>query len=105
MHEYVPPVPTGSAFLNHWYVGVPPLTGVGVNVTEVPAQISLADGEIETLTGSNGFTVMTTVFEAAGLPVLQARLEAMTTYTRSPFAGMQEYVSPVPTGSEFLYHW
>jgi hypothetical protein len=68
MQEYVPPVPTGSAFLNHWYVGVPPLTGVGVNVTEVPAQISLPDGEIDTLTGSKGLTDIVTVFVGSGPP-------------------------------------
>ena len=55
------------------------MTGVGVKVTEVPSQISLADGETETLTGNKGFTVMVTVFEVAGLPVLQVRLDVMIT--------------------------
>jgi len=37
----VPPVPTFAPFTFHWYVGaVPPLVGVAVNVTEVPAQIA-----------------------------------------------------------------
>ena len=73
------PVPTAIEFLNHWYVGVPPLTGVGVKVTVVPSQISLSDGETETLTGSNGLTVMVTVLDVAGLPVLQVRLDVMIT--------------------------
>jgi hypothetical protein len=59
---------TATAFLNHWYVGVPPLTGAGVNVTEVPVQISLAEGETETLTGSNGLTDIVTVFVGSGPP-------------------------------------
>ncbi len=66
---------------------MPPLTGSGVKVTEVPSQILLAEGEIETLTGDKGFTVMITVLEVAGLPVLQGRLEVMTTYTWSPLTG------------------
>jgi hypothetical protein len=45
------------------------LVGVAVNVTDVPVQIGLAEGEIETLTGSNGLTVMVIVLDVAGLPV------------------------------------
>jgi hypothetical protein len=66
------------------------LTISGVKVTEAPSQISLADGEIETLTGSNGLIVMVTVLDVAGLPELQVRLEVMMTYTWSPLTGTQE---------------
>ena len=53
----------------HWYTGlVPPLTGIAVYVTEVPAQTGFAEAAIETLTGSIGFTVMVTVFDVAGFP-------------------------------------
>jgi hypothetical protein len=37
---------------------VPPLVGVAVKVTEVPAQMVVADAPILTLAGKLGFTVM-----------------------------------------------
>ena len=55
------------------------MVGVAVKVTEVLAQTGFAEAAIETLTGCNGFTVMVTVLEVAGLPVLQTRLEVMVT--------------------------
>ena len=67
---------------------VPPLVGVAVKVTEVPAQTGLAEAAIDTLTGSRGFTVMVTVLEVAGLPLGQVALEVRTQVTRSLFAGM-----------------
>ena len=75
----------------HWYVGVaPPLVGVAVKVTEVPAQTGLAEAETETLTGRLGFTVMVTVFDVAGLPVGQVAFEVSTQVTASLFAGVNE---------------
>ena len=75
-------------FTFHWYAGAaPPLVGVAEKVTEVPAQTGLADAAIDKLTGSNGFTVMVTVFEVAGLPVGQVALEVKTQVTRSLFIG------------------
>ncbi len=60
----------------HWYNGVvPPLIGVAVKVTEVPAQTEFAEAATETLTGRIGFTVMVTVFDRAGFPVGQVALE------------------------------
>jgi hypothetical protein len=64
------------------------LFGVAVKVTEVPAHTGLADGAMATLTGKTGFTVMVTELEVAGLPVEQARVEVMTTYTTSPLTGV-----------------
>ena len=52
---------------------------MAVNVTEVPAQTGFADAAIETLTARLGFTVIEIVFEVAGLPVAQVRLEVNTT--------------------------
>ena len=76
-------------FSFHWYVGVaPPLVGVAVKVTEVPAQTGLADAAIDTVTGSSGFTVMVTVFDVAGLPVGQVALEVKAQVTRSLLAGV-----------------
>ena len=72
----------------HWYVGVPPLVGVAVKVTEVPAHTLVAVGTIVTLTGNNGLTVMVTVLETAGLPVGQVALEVRVQVTTSLFKGM-----------------
>ena len=60
------------------------MTGVAVNVTEVPVQIVVAEAAILTLTGLFGFTVMFTVFDVAGLPVVQVSEEVMTQFTASP---------------------
>ena len=51
------------------------MVGVAVKVTEVPAQILFADAEMETPTGINGFTVIVTVLEVAGLPDAQLKSE------------------------------
>jgi hypothetical protein len=60
-------------------VGDPPLVGVAVKLTLVPAQTGLADGDIDTLTGRTELTVMVTELDVAGLPDLQVRLEAIVT--------------------------
>ena len=76
-------------FSFHWYVGVaPPLVGVVVKVTEVPAHTGLAEAATDTLTGISGLTVRVTVFEVAGLPVGQVALEVKTQVTRSLLAGV-----------------
>ena len=78
-------------FSFHWYVGVvPPLVGVAVNVTEVPAQTGLAEAATDTLTGRRGFTVIVTAFEVAGLPVGQVALDVRTQVTRSLLTGTNE---------------
>ena len=68
---------------------VPPLTGVAVKVTEDPAQTGLADAAMETLTGSNGLTVITTGVEEAGLPVAQMALEVKSQEMELVFAGIK----------------
>ena len=90
VYEYVVLfVPTSDPFTFHWYTGVvPPFTGVAVKVTEVPAQILFAPGDIEILTGSSGFTVMFTVFEVAGLPVAHVAFDVRIQVTASLFAGV-----------------
>ena len=55
------------------------MVGVAVKVTEIPAQTGFTEAAIETLTDCNGFTVIVTVFEVAGLPTGQATLEVMIT--------------------------
>ena len=54
------------------------MTGVAENVTEVPAHIVVAVALMETDALTLGDTVMVIVFEVAGDPVAQARLEVMT---------------------------
>ncbi len=57
--------------------------GVAVNVTDVPEHTGFADTAIEILTGRFGFTVILTVFDAAGFPVGQVALEVRTQETAS----------------------
>ena len=66
------------------------MVGVAVNVTEVPAQTGLPDAEIETLTGSNGFTVIVIELLVAGLPVGHVAFEVRTQVTISPLTGVYE---------------
>ena len=82
-------VPALTPFTFHWYEGVvPPLVGVAVKVTEVPAHTGLAEAAIEMLTGRLGLTVMVTILEVAGLPVGHAAFEVRTQVTASPLAGV-----------------
>ena len=67
---------------------VPPLVGVAEKVTEVPLQTGLLDGEIKTLTGKLGLTVIVTVFEVAGLPVAHVALEVKRQVIASLFDGI-----------------
>jgi len=49
----------------------------------------LADAEIETLTGFNGFTTIVIAFEVAGLLEIQTVLDEVRIHvTISPFAGI-----------------
>ena len=82
------------------------MTGVAVNVTDVPVQMVVAEAAILTLTGLFGFTVMATVFDVAGLPVVQVSDDVITQFTASVLASVAlVYVAaPVPTGLPFRYH-
>ena len=66
----------------------PPLVGVAVKVTEVPAQTGFAEAATDTFTGSSGFTVMVMIFEVAGLPLGQVALEVKTQVIASLFTGV-----------------
>ena len=64
---------------------VPPLVGVAVKVTEVPAQIAPeGTAAILTLAGKFGLTTIVIVFDVAGLPVTQVNVEVITTEIASP---------------------
>ena len=72
----------------HWYWGdAPALTGVAVKVTPVPAQIGLADGVMDMLTGSSGVTVMMIAFDKEGVPVAHAALDVSSQVTASLLTG------------------
>ena len=66
---------------------VPPFTAVAENVTDVPAQTGLAEGEIVTLTGRFGFTTIVTAPDKAGLPVAQVALDVSIQVIASLFVG------------------
>jgi hypothetical protein len=75
-----------------------------VNVTEVPSQTGLADGEIATATGRTGSTVIVTALEFAGFPEAHCSLEVNWQVTISLLAGVNEYVGLfVPTGNPFTF--
>ena len=68
----------------------PPLVGVAEKVTEVPLQTGLLEGEMEMLTGRLGLTVIVTIFEVAGLPVVHVALEVKRQVMASEFNGTKE---------------
>jgi hypothetical protein len=76
-------------FSFHWYDGdVPPLVGVAVNVTLVPAQIVLfaAFDAMPTLAVRIGLTIVVIPFDVAGEPVKHGvAFEVITTVTSSLF--------------------
>ena len=63
------------------------MVGVAVKVTLVPEQMLFCEASIDTLTGSNGFTIMLMVLDVAGLPVAQVISEVRTQVTASLFTG------------------
>ena len=108
MYEYnVLLVPTLDPLTFHWYDGVvPPLAGVAVNVTEVPAQTGFTEAVTETEAVTNGLTDMLTWFEVAGEPLTHDAFDVITHVTASPFAGVYEYVALLaPTFALFTFHW
>ena len=90
---YIDPVSPvmGAESLYHWYVGVPPLIGVALKVTVVPAQIApVGETEILTLAGNNGFTVIVMLLDIAGLPVAQMAVDVICTLIVSPLTSDAE---------------
>jgi hypothetical protein len=82
------------------------LVPIAVKVTEVPVQILLPDGAIETLTGRIGLTIMVTVLEEAG-PELHDALEVSTTSITSLLASVVEVKTglSVPSLTPLTFHW
>ena len=101
----VAPVPEFTPFTFHWYVGAPPFTGVGVNVTEVPAQIVVAVSAILTVVVTVGLTIIVTEFEVAVGAERQVAVEVITQVTIFPFARVVLVnVAPVPEFTPFTFH-
>ena len=67
---------------------VPPFAEVAVNETDVPAQTGFTEALMAMLTGRFGLTVIQIVFETAGFPLAQERLEVSWQVIQSPFAGI-----------------
>ena len=73
------------------------MVGIAEKVTEAPLQTGLLEGEIDTLTGRFGLTVIVTVFEVAGL-VAHMALDVNTQLIASASNGINvklELVAPV----------
>ena len=67
---------------------MPPLAGVAVYITGVPAQTGLEEAPIDKLTGKLELTIIVTTLDVAGLPVAHAALEVRTQDTASLFVGV-----------------
>ena len=71
----------------HWKPGVvPPLVGVAVKVTDVPAQTGFEDAAMLILAETFGFTVIVTELDVAGLPLTHAASEVIIQLITSPLA-------------------
>lgn len=92
----------------HWYVGVPPLVGVAVKVTLVPAQmVPAGTAAMLTLAVNEELTVMVTGLEIAGLPEGQVALEIISQVTISPWAKVELVNVGLfePRAPPFTFHW
>jgi hypothetical protein len=79
---------------------------VEVIVTESPWQTEFLSAFIAILTGSIGFTVITTEFDSAGLPVTHIAPDARLQFITSPLFGIQEKKSAFdPEFIPFTFHW
>jgi hypothetical protein len=84
------------------------LTGEAVKITWVPSQIAPAGfAEMETETGSTGFTCMVIGSEVAGLPDWQDSDEVRMQMIWSPCLRVELlYVGALdPTLAPFSFHW
>jgi hypothetical protein len=81
------------------------LAGVGVKVTEVPAQMVEAEAAILTAGVTAAFTVMVTLFEVAVGELGQAAVDVITQDTTSELANeVLVNVAPVDEFTPFIFH-
>ena len=66
------------------------MVGVAVNVTLVPEQMVVVEADMLILAGRLGFTVIVTVLDVAGLPLMHDAFEVSTQLMTSPFEGSYE---------------
>jgi hypothetical protein len=67
------------------------LTGVAVNVTDVPGHIApKGEAAILTLTGITALTTIVIAFDVTGLTEVHANEEVIITVTTSPFERVEE---------------
>lgn len=100
-------LPALMPFTFHWYEGAPPpLVGVAVKVTEVPAQIFVEEAEILTVGVALGVTVMVMLFDVAEVGEAQLALLLRTTLTTSLFAkvAVVNEAALVPAFTPFTFH-
>lgn len=83
------------------------MVGEAVKVTEVPAQIVVADALMATAGVTEGFTVIVILFDVAVVGETQAALDVMIQLITSPFAGAAiTYVLLFePTLPPLRFHW
>ena len=82
--EFVSPEMSVPLFC-HWYVGIPPLEGVAVNVTLVPEHITPPGfAAILTLAAADEITDIVMEFEVAGDPVAHTRPDVITQIMVTP---------------------
>jgi tetrahydromethanopterin S-methyltransferase subunit E len=87
---------------------VPPLVGVAVKLTLVPAQMVVADADTDTLAGKFGFTVIVTPLDVAGDPVKHGlALDVSPTVTTSLLFSVVvvNVLLLVPALVPFTFHW
>ncbi len=101
-------VPAFDPFTSHWYTGVvPPLTGVAVNVTEVPEHTVVAPVLIVTEGVNTGTTVSAIVLLVAVGVSRHVSLLVMTTFTCSvPFrVFVVNVLLLLPAFMPSTFHW
>ena len=102
-------LPEFTPFTCHWYEGLlPPLAGVAVNVTLIPAQMAPEGAAaMPTLTGRFGLTVIVMALEVAGFPVGQVALDVSIQVTASPLVreAVVKVEVLVPVLTPFTCHW
>ena len=101
-------VPVFTPFFFHWYEGVdPPLVGVAVNVTLVPAHMVEDDAAMLTDGVRIGLTVIVMFELDAEVGDGQVAVDTIVTEMMSPLVRTAfEYAALlVPTVIPFLYHW
>lgn len=101
-------VPAFIPFTFHWYDGVvPPLVGVAVNVTDIPAQMLVAVALTDTAGVTDVATLIVIAFEVTVEIELHVALEVTSHVITSLFARVVVvYVlKPVPTLVPFFFHW